>query len=169
MIYEKCRDILLQECELIQNAVFVQENIRLAVAEREWTVFEGHLSTMNAIKSKMESLETEREKLFTVFKTLVHQNSFSENLDAKGRFYSLVSVLPEDQRTELTSIYSSLKIEAFKLKMGNNALMTYLNEIKLTLGEFFASAFPERCGKMYTKEGTQFSNNMSSMVLNRSF
>lgn len=169
MIYEKCRDILLQECEVIQNAVIVQDKIRLAVIEREWMVFEDHLSAMNAIESKLESLETEREKLFTVFEALVHQKSFSENLDAKGRFYSLVNLLPEDQRNDLTSIYRSLRLEALKLRMANDALMTYLNDIRMTLGEFFSSAFPERCGKMYTKEGTQFSSNMSSMVLNRSF
>jgi hypothetical protein len=169
MIYEKCRDILLKECELIQNAVIVQDNIRSAITGREWMVFEEHLSAMNAIESKMQSLESEREKLFSVFETLVHQKSFSENLDAKGRFYSLVSLLPEKECNDLTSIYRSLKLEALRLKIANEALMTYLNEIKLTLNEFFSSAFPERCGKMYTKDGAQFSNNMSSMVLNRSF
>jgi len=169
MIYEKCRDILLQEFELIQNAVIVQEQIRLAVTDREWTVFEDHLSTMNSIECKLETLEFEREQLFTVFKTLVHQQGFSENLDAKGRFFALVSALPETQRNDLTSIYRSLKLEAIKLKIANEALMTYLNGIKSTLKEFIDLAFPQRAGKMYTKEGTHFSNDMRSMVLNRSF
>jgi small-conductance mechanosensitive channel len=169
MIYEKCRDILLREFELIQNAVIIQENIRSAVTEREWMVFEDHLSAMNAIQSKMESLETEREKLFTVFEAIVHEKSFSENLDEKNRFNTLVNILPENQRNDLTSIYRSLKLEALKLRIANEALMTYLGEIKSTLNEFFTSAFPERFGKMYTKEGTHFSNNMNSMVLNRSF
>jgi len=55
MIYEKCRDILLQECELIQNAVVEQEKIRQAVTDREWTVFEDHLSAMNSLESKIET------------------------------------------------------------------------------------------------------------------
>ncbi|WP_461255476.1 hypothetical protein [Treponema sp. R80B11-R83G3] len=169
MIYEKCRDILLQECELIQNAVVEQEKIRQAVTNREWTVFEDHLGAMNSIESKIEALEKEREQLFTVFKALIHQNSFSENLDAKGQFYALVMLLPESQRNELTAIYRSLKIEAIKLRMANESLFAYLSGIKSTLKDFFDLAFPERGGKMYTKEGMHFSNDMQSIFLNRSF
>ena len=169
MIYEKCRDILLKQSELVQKAVFVQEKIRLAVTKKEWTVFEDNLTVMNSIESKMESLETEREQLFSVFETLVHQEGFSHTLDSKGRFYKLVAMLPENQRNDLTSIYRSLKIEAMKLKIANEALFTYLSEIKSTLNDFFSLAFPERCGKVYTKTGNHFSNELSSMVLNRSF
>jgi len=169
MIYEKCRDILMRECELIQKAAAVHEKIRLAVTEKKWTVFEDHLSAMNAIESKIETLENEREQLFSVFETLVHQKSFSENLDAKGRFYTLVSLLPENQRNDLTSIYRSLKVESIKLRMANDALMTYLAGVKTTLKDFFDLAFPERAGKMYTNRGTHSSNDMRSMVLNRRF
>jgi hypothetical protein len=169
MIYEKCRDILLQECELIQNAVNEQEKIRHAVSNREWTVFEDHLSVMNSIENKIASLEKEREQLFIVFKTLIHQQSFSENLDSKGQFFALVSLLPDNQREELSSIYLSLKQEAVKLRMANEMLFAYLSGIKSTLKEFFDLAFPERGGKMYTKEGMHFSNDMHSMLLNRSF
>jgi predicted transposase YbfD/YdcC len=136
---------------------------------REWAVFEDNLGAMNAIESKMEHLETERELLFSVNETLEHQRGFSENLDAKGRFYALAALLPDEQRNDLTSIYRSLKLEALKLRIANDALMTYITEIKATLNDFFALAFPHRCGKVYTKEGTHFSNELSSMVLNRSF
>jgi len=169
MIYEKCRDILLQESELIQNAVNEQEKIRHAVTNREWAVFEDHLSVMNSIENKIASLETEREQLFIIFKTLIHQQSFSENLDSKGQFFALVSVLPDNQRNELNSIYLSLKQEALKLKAANEMLFVYLSGIKSTLKEFFDLAFPERGGKMYTREGVHFSSDMHSMLLNRSF
>ena len=169
MIYEKCRDVLLKESELIQKAVFVQEKIRAAVADREWTAFEDNFNVMNSIESKMVNLENEREQLFYVFETLVHQQGFSETLDAKGRFFKLVSMLPENQREELTAIYRSLKMEAVKLRIANDSLMIYLNEIKSTLVDFLALAFPDRCGKMYTKSGAHSSNELSSMVLNRSF
>jgi len=169
MIYEKCRNILLQESELIQNASAVQEKIRLAVTSRELTDFENHLNAMNAIESKLIVLEDEREKLFTVFETLVHERHFSATLDAKGRFYTLVSMLPENQRNDLTSIYRSLKVETIKLRMANEALMAYLNGVKETLKDFFALAFPGRYGKMYTNQGTSFSHDMRCMVLNSSF
>ena len=169
MIYERCRDILLKQSELVQKAVFLQEKIRLAVTNKEWTIFEDHLNVMNSIESKMETLEAEREKLFSVMETLIHQDGFSQTLDAKGRFYKLVALLPENERNDLTAIYRSLKIEALKLKIANEALFVYLSEIKSTLNEFFSLAFPDRCGKVYTKTGNHFSNELSSMVLNRSF
>ena len=169
MIYEKCRDILLQEFELIQNAVNIQEKIRFAVTDRQWADFEDNLSAMNAIESKLEALEEEREQLFGVFKTLSHQHGFSDNLDAKGRFYSLVANLPENQRNDLTSIYRSLKFEALKLQIANDSLLAYINGIQSTLKDFFDLAFIERGGKMYTKNGKHFSHDMSSMVLNQSF
>ncbi|MCL2186985.1 MAG: hypothetical protein FWB86_14225 [Treponema sp.] len=169
MIYEKCRDILLQECELIQNAVLIQEKIRAAVTSREWTDFDVHLNAMNSIENKMTVLENERENLFLVYQSLIHERGFCDNLDDKGRFMELVSLLPKKQSEELTEIYRSLKIESIKLHMSNDALMTYITGVKSTLQEFFDLAFPERGGKMYTKDGTHFSNDMRSMVLNRSF
>ena len=169
MIYERCRDILLKECELVQNAAVLQDKIRMAVVQKDWAVFEDNLSAMNDIECKMEGLENEREQLFTVFGTIIHQKSFSENLDAKGRFYKLVSILPESQRNDLTSIYRSLKIEALKLRMANDVLMTYLSGVKATLKDFFELAFPERGGKMYTNQGTHLSHDMRSMVLNTRF
>ena len=169
MIYERCRDILLREFELVQNAVLVQEKISAAVTGKEWADFEENLSTFNSIESKLAELENEREKLFNVYETIIHQKSFSENLDAKGRFYSLVSMLPESQRNELTEIYRGLKVEAIKLQIANSSLLSYLAGIKSTLNEFFALAFPERGGKMYTKTGTHSSQDLRSMVLNTSF
>jgi len=169
MIYEKCRDILLQECELIQNAVIIQEKIRAAVTDREWTDFDVHLNAMNSIENKMVNLENERENLFLVFNSLVRERTFCDNLDEKGKFMELVSLLPKNQSEELTEIYRSLKMESIKLRISNDALMTYVTGVKTTLQEFFDLAFPERGGKMYTKDGTHFSNDMRSMVLNRSF
>jgi len=169
MMYEKCRDILLQECELIQNAVLIQEKIRAAVTEREWTDFDTHLNSMNSIENKLTNLENERENLFLVYQSLIREKVFCDNLDEKGQFMELMALLPQKQGEELTEIYRSLKMESIKLRISNDALMTYITGVKSTLQEFFDLAFPERGGKMYTKDGTHFSNDMRSMVLNRSF
>ena len=169
MIYEKCRDILLRECELVQNASIIQEKIQQAVTNKDWVVFEDNLSAMHAIESKMEGLEFERDQLFNVYETILHQKSFSQNLDSKGRFYKLVAILPEDQRNDLTAIYRSLKVEALKLRMANDTLMTYLIGIKATLKDFFDLAFPDRAGNIYTNQGAQLAHDMRGMVLNAQF
>ena len=169
MIYEKCKDILLQEFELVQNAVVLQDKIRTTVTERQWTAFEENLNAMNALEMKLEGLENEREELFFVFKTIARQQGFSQNLDENGRFYELIAFLPEKQRDDLTTIYRSLKIESTKLKLANEALLSHINIIKSTLRDFIDLAFVERGGKMYTKNGTHHSHDMRSMVLNQSF
>ena len=168
MIYEKCREILLKECELVQNAAAVQEKIRAAIMSREWADFEGHFSVMNAIEGELASLEHEREWLFTDFETSGGRNPLNMK-DAKGRFYAMASALPENQRNDLTAIYRSLKFEALKLRMANDALTTYMGGIKAMLTDFFALAFPDRGGKMYTPDGKHFSHDMRSMVLNHRF
>jgi len=169
MIYEKCRDILLREGEHIQEAFAIQEKLKSAVIKREWTDFEEHINTMNNIENKLASLEDEREQLFSAFEALTRHSIFNEKMDSKGRFYAMVSLLPEDQRNDLTSIYRSLKIDTLKLRMANEAFITYLAGVKSTLKEFFDYVFPDRAGKIYTRDGTHLSHDMRSMVLNRSF
>ena len=169
MIYEKCKDILLRECELIQEASAVQEKLKSAVIQREWADFEEYNNAMNDIENRLVSLEDEREQLFSAFETLTRRNFINDRMDSKGRFYAMVCLLPENQRNDLTSIYRSLKLDTLKLHMASEAFMTYLAGIKSTLKEFFECAFPERAGKMYTRDGTHLSHDMRSMVLNRSF
>jgi len=168
-MYEKCREILLQEFELIQNAVIIQERIHKAVTEREWTVFEENMNSMGSIEIKLEEIEKEREKLFAVNEAIAHEQGFSDILDHQGQFYAMISVLPADQRNDLTSIYRSLKTESIKLKLANESLLSYVNELKNTLREFFDLAFSDRGGKTYTKNGTHFPHDMRSIVLNQSF
>jgi len=175
MIYEKCREILLKESELVQNAFNIQKKIQDAVLNREWTDFEGHFSAMSALEGKIAALEDEREGLFLELMTAQerkpsHGKEKSPALDdAKGRFYAMTAHLPVEQRNDLTAIYRSLKLEALKLRMANDILMNYLGSVKASLTDFFELAFPDRGGKMYTPRGTHLSHDMRSMVLNRRF
>jgi hypothetical protein len=169
MIYEKCRDISLRQYEFLKTASAIQEKVRIAVVNREWTDFEAHIGAMNIVENKMIDLEKEREQFFSAFEALIRQNYFIDETDPRGRFFSVISHLPDVQREELTSIYRNLKYEALKVRLSNDSLMTYLIGIRSTLKEFFDLAFPERAGKMYTRDGSHHSNDMRSMVLNHSF
>jgi len=169
MIYEKCKDILLRERELVQNAVIEQEKMRIAVFNREWEGFEANVSALTVIERQLAEMEEEREQLFCAFEALLQHKNSLYNKDGKGRFYAMVALLPENQRNELTSIYRGLKMDTLSLRIANEALRTYLGGIKNTIREFFDKAFPEYAGKMYTPKGTHHSHDMRSMVLNQSF
>jgi hypothetical protein len=165
MIYEKCREILLRECELVQNAQSIQEKLRLAVTDREWAGFEDRFNALKAVQNELAVLEDERENLFTEY----GRQNVVDAKDAKGRFYAMACLLPENQRNDLTAIYRCLKLEALKLRVANEAFTAYLSGINATLRDFFALAFPDRGGKMYTPRGTHFSHDMRSMILNQRF
>jgi hypothetical protein len=169
MIYEKCRDILLRECEVLREAAVIQEKLRMAVINREFDGFEDHINAMNEIERNITVLENEREQLFTLFEALIRQSYFTDTKDDKGRFYAMVCHLPEAQRNELTGIYRGLKMETLKLRVANEAFMVYLTGIKSTFKEFFDLVFPDRALKMYASNGMHLSNDMRSMVLNQSF
>jgi hypothetical protein len=176
MWYETCRKILLKECDLVQQAEALQELIRNKVVNREWTDFEGHFNTLNAIEGEINALEKEREELFTEFDANgpssqtendpVDGDNVPEGL-AKSRFYVFAARLPLAERNKLTAIYRSLKLAALKLRMTNDALTSYLNGTRATLAGFFALAFPDLGGRIYTMRGTPISQDMRSIVLNR--
>ena len=167
MIYEKCRDILLRESEFLQEAGNLQEKIRLAVMDREWSALEDNFQAIHEIEDRIAELEIEREQLFTVFSALVCAEK--TDLDPKDRFGVITSHLPQTQRNDLTSIYKNLKIEAQKLRLATESFTTYLDGIKSTINEFFSLVFPERAGTRYTQYGTHCSHDLRSLVLNQSF
>ena len=176
MSYEKCREILIKECELIQNAQTAQGKLRQAVTNREWTDFEVNFKAINTIEEQLEVLEKEREAVLDSFVASCNEvsNAYGQMTgtgmkDSKGRFYAMACLLPQEQRNELTAIYRGLKLESLKLRLANDDFMNYLAGIKATLTEFFSLAFPDRGGKMYTPTGTHFSHDMRSMVLNHRF
>jgi hypothetical protein len=153
MVFEQCRDILLKEVELVQIIAGLQEIIREAVTSRQWTDFEGHFDALGRIKAEFAALESEREGLF----------------GNTTRFYALTAQLPADQRSELTAIFRSLKLETLRMQMVGESLMEYISEARSTIADFFGAAFPDRGGKIYTPHGVPVSHDMRSMVLNRAF
>ncbi|MCL2127307.1 MAG: hypothetical protein FWH38_03550 [Treponema sp.] len=160
MVFEKCRDILLKESELVQRIACLQNLIKEAVISRDWTDFENHFSALKGMGEEFTALETERERLFSA--------SPGEENGASG-FYALAVQLPELQRGELTAIYRSLKLETLRVRIAGEALMSYISEARSTIAGFFNIAFPDRGGKIYTPHGTPFSHDMRSMILNRRF
>jgi hypothetical protein len=153
MVFEKCREILLRESELVQEIVGLQNLIREAVIGRDWTDFEGHFDALNRIKTELIALEGEREGF----------------LSNSTRFYAVAARFPHEQRTELTDIYRSLKLETLRMQMAGESLMEYISEARSTIAGFFEIAFPDRGGKMYTPYGRPVSHDMRSMVLNQAF
>ena len=159
MVFDRCREILLKESELVQHIASLQHCIREAVLNRNWTDFEGHFSELGRIKTEFTALENERERLFAGIPAETSDSSF----------YTFAAALPSGQRTELTAIYRSLKLETLRVRISGDALMSYIAEVRTAMAGFFEIAFPGRGGKIYTPYGIQASHDMRSMVLNQVF
>ena len=159
MVFERCREILLNESELVQRVAGLQHDIREAVTSRNWTDFEGHFNALDRIKGELAALEGERAQLFAGISM--------ESADSS--FYTFTAALPAEQRAELTAIYRSLKIETLRVRIAGDALMSYIAEVRAALAGFFEIAFPGRGGKTYTPHGMRISHDMRSMILNQTF
>jgi hypothetical protein len=161
--YETCILILRQEIALMEKITSLQLLVRTAVMNREWVDFESLLNSLGEISGEFESLEFERERIFS---------GFAERTGSKDEpagFYSLASRLPDTERRELTELYRRLKLEHIRIRLANDSLMGYLKEARTTVAGFLEAAFPDRKGRLYSRRGTQIPSDMRSMVLNRSF
>jgi len=160
MVFEKCKAILLKECELVRRITSLQNLVYEAAVNRDWSGFETNFSRLGEIGGEFTVLEHERERLFA---------GILPESDASARFYSLAMGLPPEQRGELTEIYRNLKLETLKIQIMSETIMNYIAGARATMAGFFEVAFPDRKGKIYTPYGTPVSHDMRSMVLNRSF
>ena len=184
-MYEQCKEILIKEHEAVAKAAAFQKLIQTAVLKREWTDLQAHLDGLNKVSAVITALERERETIFAKFQDGNDEKcgtigNFGTELDAphkthlpvelaggdKGRFYTLCMRFSPSERAEIGDIYRSLKLEALRLRLANEAMLEYLGEIRTTLTGFFELAFPDRGGKIYTPRGTPVSHDMRSMVLN---
>jgi len=160
MEFERCRDILLRESELVKKMGGLQNTIHNAIVSRDWTDFEGHFNALGEMQSELAALESERERIFPASR---------EGDDASSRFYAFAARLTEDKRKELTDAYRSLKIEALKVRSAGETLMGYIAGARATMAGFFEAAFPAKKGQTYSPYGGKVSHDMRSMVLNKRF
>ena len=171
MVFEKCRDILLQETELVRQIACLQERIKQAVVSRNWTDFENHFGVLGEIGDEFAALESGREALFSrVPETRAGETpSFNGDNDSRGRFYAFAARFPDAQRNELTAIYRTLKLETLHVQTAGEALMGFIAGARAALAGLFEIAFPDRGGRIYTPRGKPLTHDMRSMVLNRIF
>jgi hypothetical protein len=156
MDFDKYKGVLLREIELVRHVSALQNSIREAVINRNWTDFESHFSELNGIGDEFSSLESEREQLF------------SGNGDKEG-FYAHIAHFPAKERRELSEIYRNLKLETMRVQISGEAIMDFIAGARATITGFFEIAFPDRGGKLYTPHGRPVSHDMLSMVLNHRF
>ena len=160
MVFEKCKAVLLKECELVRRISSLQNLVYEAVINRDWGGFEANFSRLGEIGEEFTELEHQRERVFA---------GILPESDVSLRFYSLTAGLPPEQRGELTEIYRNLKLETLKVKIAGETIMNFIAGARATVAGFFEAAFPDRRGKIYTPYGMPVSHDMRSMVLNRSF
>jgi hypothetical protein len=160
MSFKRCRDILAKEVELVKQVACLQNLVREAVLNRNWTDFEGHFNDLGEMGEEISALETEREQLFA---------AMNRKQGASMGFYAFAAHFPAKQRNELTDLYRDLKLKTLQAQMDGETLQNYITGARATMAGFFAVAFPDRGGKLYTPFGSPVSHDMRSMVLDRSF
>jgi hypothetical protein len=156
-----CTAVLRKEIELLEKIPALQTLIRDAVINREWADYEGCLEAIGRIGADFEVLETERNKLFAALAP--------EDTDEKDRFYAMSARLPECERNKLTALYRRLKLQTLQIRLANDTLMDYIRETKNVISGMLESAYPDRKGKIYSRNGSEREADMKSVVLNHNF
>jgi len=158
MEFDRCRDILLREGELVRMIGGLQSTIHNAIVSRDWTDFEEHFDALDGLGKELAALEGERERLFPK----------GDAGDPSG-FYAFAARLPEGERKEITEAYRKLKVETLRVKAAGETLMGYIAGARATMAGFFEAAFPGRSGQTYSRGGGRAAGDMRSMVLNQRF
>ena len=150
--------VLLKEIELLEKIPPLQKMIRDAVIKREWTDYELLMQSMSEIGAQFEMLETERESIF---------KALSVGEDSES-FYAWAARLPEKEKEEMSSLYRKLKMITLQIRISNDTLMEYLREAKSVVSGLLERAYPDRRGKMYSRNGIEREVDMRSVMVNKS-
>jgi hypothetical protein len=151
--------VLVQEIELLEKIPPLQAKIRDAVIKREWTDYELLMESMGQIGSRFEVLDAEREALFS---------SLTDG-DGPESFYAYTARLPEAERKTIGELYRKLKMITLQIKIANDTLTEYLREAKSVIAGVLERAYPDRRGKMYSRQGTEREADMRSVMINHTF
>jgi hypothetical protein len=163
---KNCSFILRRETEILKKISVLQNELWYAVVNRIWTDFEANIEALNVLRGEFEALETRREKIISEFPRAMPASPVTA-YEEKSNFYLLVSRFPEDFRKELTALYRELKMETLRIRLSNEAFVSYLGEARASVADFLEASFPDRGGKLYTRRGTEVPRDMRSMVLNQ--
>lgn len=163
---EKTFLILQLQTEIMGKIAEIQESVRNAVINRQWSDFESLLRTMNQYGDQFQELEARRAALFAGIFDPPEQTP--EQQGVQSDFYAAAARLPEEERRGLTELYRNLKLRTLKVRMANESLLKYLDEAKTTVDGFLDAACPERKNRFYSRRGAKVPTDMRSMVINQS-
>ncbi|MDR2302959.1 MAG: hypothetical protein LBE10_00025 [Treponema sp.] len=152
--------IIEREAGTLKRIGTIQFFIRQAVENHEWTDFEKYMAEINALSAEFEKLEAEREEL-------LEQTTGNLPINGeKNRFYALISTFSGELRNHLADTYRDLKQEALRIRLFNECFVRYLTEARALTEAFLEAAFPERWGKLYSRQGKAAPSQMQSVLFN---
>ena len=146
--------VLRSETALIKEISAIQDKVRQAVINREWTDFDEKIGKINRLGEEFALLEDERSELFSVL---------------ERPFYTFLMSLAVKERQELSFLYRELKMETFKMRALNETFLAYLDEAKTVAAAYIEAVCPARGGKLYTRKGKRVSQDLRSIVYNDRF
>jgi hypothetical protein len=159
-MHKLCSQVLGREIEALRGIGEAQKQVWEAVVKREWTDFDALLSLIGRTAAGLEGLEGERKALFA------GTPGFFGARDEESGFYRFIASLPPEDHQELAGKYRELKMAALRIRLNNENLLVYISGIKAAMSAFIESAYPDRKGRLYSRNGAAAPQDMRCMVLN---
>lgn len=158
----ECISILQKEIALLERLGAAQDVISQAVFSRDWTDLDALFARLDEYNTEFETLEKERARLFSEL------NNELVGKQEKIGFYALASRLDPERRRQITDLYRRLKLDVLKIRLMNENLHQYITTNRMIISDFLHAAFPDRKGKLYSRQGREIHAEMRSIVLDRS-
>lgn len=169
-LFFACAAMLIKEIEVLEKIAPLQNRLRELVIGRKWVEFEVLLETIAAMSAGFQTLEAERAELFKQFAAEILGLAEAEGSgNEQSRFYAVAARLPEPERGQITGLYRRLKMEVIAIKLANDNLTSYIKETKTAISGLLERAYPDRKGKIYSRNGAAREADMKSVLLNEVF
>ena len=163
--FDQCVLLFNRQISLLKRMCHIQDSVRKAVVAREWADFNWKTAELNLLGEEFNNLEAERILLIDALKEKF--GNYIKIDDFTPSFYTIITILPQEQSRELSSLFRELKMETLRLKSQNEIFSSYLNEIKTVASACMEAMFPVQGGKLYTREGQEAGSGQRSVVLSQ--
>ncbi|MFO8042559.1 MAG: flagellar export chaperone FlgN [Alkalispirochaeta sp.] len=137
-------DLLNQQAELIGQLASYEGTLQEVVAQRNWAQLEQMLPVMTQVSEAINEIEARRNEQFS---------EIAATLGGEESFARVLSRLPEELRSELSSAYRALKVSVLALQSRTAGMDAYIRATISTTRGVLQELYPEHMSSGYSRDG----------------
>jgi len=150
--------LLNRQAELIGELATYEGSLQEIVSQRDWNRLEQLLPEMTNISEAVNRIEEQRSDMFA---------EIAASVGGEVSFARVVSRLPEDVRTELSTAYRRLKVAVLALQSRTAGMDAYIRATMTTTRGVLQELYPEHTSQGYSRDGQGRFDTASAVMVDR--